>query len=152
MDFAAQGSLIVALSDLKVVRLIRDAMRTADLQAGGIPGPLGTIINPKPEGSEQDRRSTVLVPTLRIEPRPVLHPTPRIEPRKVYHPTPRIEPKCPPPCEPVQPEKGCHIPCPIQPPWKVRPWEIPIPPQPHVKLIVHRTDVINKGSLIDMFI
>jgi hypothetical protein len=132
--------LIVAALDLKLVRLLRDAIRSADA-AGRKFGPSAAIeprlrIHPEP----------------RFEPRRVIHPTPRYEPRPVIHPRPRVEEQPPinPPCEPVR----ClpKLPALFQPPWRIMPWENPIPPAPKVKLNICRVDVVSKGSLIDIFI
>jgi len=51
----------------------------------------------------------------------------------------------------------CYKPCkrsPIEPPWKVLPWEeAPCPaPPPKIKVVPPPPDVIHKGSLIDFFI
>jgi hypothetical protein len=130
--------------DLKAVQSVISAMRAADISAGGVPGPLGIITKPGP-----GPRLTYH-PTPRFEPRPVHHPTPRFEPRFTVHPQPRIEeqPTAPAP-EPETPRK---VESAIQPPWRVRLWETPVQPPPKVKQIIHRSDVISKGSLIDLFI
>ena len=150
MSIDARVDLLVAALDLKVVRLVRDAIRTTELSAGGVPGPLGTIVSPL--RLEARRR---IEPELLIEPRVVYHPTPYIEPRPVIHPTPTYAPApvCQPPCEPpTQPEDPCRPHSPIQPPWRVLPWKIPSQPPPKVKVVVIRPDIVSKGSLIDFFI
>jgi hypothetical protein len=145
---AASVSLIVASLDLQLVRLIRGAMRVADMQGGaGSSGlPLASAVNrdiqPRPKLKQQQQ----------IEPRPVFHPTPYFTPRPVIHPQPRVVNPPPVACAPVEPEKAPRSHSPIQPPWKQLPWQTPIPPKPVIKTVVHRTDVVNKGSLIDMFI
>lgn len=152
VDFAAQANLIVAMSDLKVVRLLRDAIRTTALAAGGVPGPLGTVINPKHVGGSSGASGSRLHASDQLAPRQVFHPTPRYEPRPVYHPTPRIEP-CPPPIlVPLEPECPFRVESPIKPPWRIPLWQIPPQPVPQIKVIQHRTDVKHKGSLIDIFI
>jgi hypothetical protein len=142
--------LVVAAMDLEVVRLLRDAIRTADLSHGGQEGPLGTIV--KPPFARRDH----FHPEPRFEPRPVVHPTPRFEPRPVIHPTPRIGADKP--C-PIAAYKPCPAPVakevnegPLPPPWRMPAWKIPLPPAPVVKVHIHRTDVHNKGSLIDVFL
>src|SRR5437867_3758963 len=70
-------NLLVASVDLQLVRLLRDAIRTADLSSGKGGGPLGSVgIGPRPTAT----------PTPRINSRPVIHPTVRIEPRMSAHP------------------------------------------------------------------
>src|SRR5438128_2501807 len=113
-------------------------MRAADQQAGA------------------PRGGFAAMPAARFEPRPVIHPTPRFEPRPVAHPTPRFEPRpierasktcpdgllpaCSAPCAPEHPRIGKS---PIQPPWKVLPWEKPLPPAPVVKVVIRRPDNVN---------
>ena len=40
---------------------------------------------------------------------------------------------------------------PIQPPWKMLPWENPAPPAKVVKLVVRRPDNLTKGSMYRLF-
>jgi hypothetical protein len=137
----AIASLIVAASDLEVVRLIRGAIRTADISSGKGGGltPAAVIeprvrIHPEPE----------------ILPRPRIHPTPRFEPRPVYHPTPRLELKPAPAA--ADPERPPRCPSTIQPPWKQLVWQMPIPPRATLKVVQYKTDIPHKGSLLDVFI
>jgi hypothetical protein len=135
--------LILASMDLKLVQLIRGAMRAADMAAGqGCCGAAG-------------RCEDVVDPTPRFEPRVVYHPTPRYEPRPVIHPVVRREPvvlpPIPAPCPPELPHCG-HMP--IEPVWKTLP-----DPVRHdhmsattVKMHVVRPDIRHKGTLIDTFI
>ena len=145
----ARVDLVVAALDLKVVRLVRDAIRTADLSAGGVPGPLGTVVFRNAAARAR------VIPEPRFEPRVVYHPQPRFEPRQTIHPqatyapAPLIEQPPTVLCEPEQPVRNR---CPIQPPWRVLPWEIPAQPAPKVKVVVVRPDIVSKGSLIDFFI
>jgi hypothetical protein len=146
VTIAGAASLISATLDLKMVQSVIAAMRAAD-RASDRCEPCGTFDSIAPRN---DCRRFHLHPTPFIEPRPVLHPTPRILPRPVLHPQPRVELQPP----PVAPDPHCHSSCksPFPPPWKVLPWKIPIPPPVQIKQVIHRTDVKNKGSLIDMFI
>jgi len=41
---------------------------------------------------------------------------------------------------------------PIEPPWAVLPWNEPAKAPAQVKVVEFRTDIISKGSLIDLFI
>jgi hypothetical protein len=139
----AHIELLVATLDLKLVQLIRDAMRVADL-AGA-------------------RQRDKLAPAATFEPRRHIHPEPYFEPRRHYHPTPVFEPRehislrprvepCPPillPCEPVSPRR--HEPV-FRPPWKVMPWENPPQPALKVKVVKLKPDIVRKGSLIDCFL
>lgn len=139
-------SLLVAALDLSVVRSIRDAIRTTALAAGGRPGPLGTIQNPVTLAPRK-----VIEPTPHIEPRKVIDPTPRIEPRRVIHPAARYEVLPPIVIQPVIEEHPSHPVQPLPPPWKMPIWEMPLPPRPVIKVHMHRPDIQNKGSLIDVF-
>ena len=141
---AANVGLIVAALDLNLVRLVRGAM--ADNPNGSPVSGLGPA--PNPTLLHARRR---VEPEPRFEPRPVIHPTPRFEPRPVIRPEPRVELL---PCEPPhEPEMPVRSKSPIEPPWKVLPWEQPPePPAPKVKLAIYQSDVVSKGSLIDFFI
>jgi len=144
----ATASLLVAGLDLKLVQLLRGAMRAADAASGKC-FPVA-FIGPAPNCDLLFIRARrVIDPTPRILPRVVIRPTPRILPRPVIHPTARFEPPpSPVPACPEQPPRCGHG---LPPPWKSPAWNIPIPPKPTIKRIVHRTDVRNKGSLIDLF-
>lgn len=149
--------LLVASLDLKLVQLLRDAIRTADLSTAA-------------------HRATDLGPAPSPEPRRHYHPEPVYEPRAHYHPTPRIEPRpvwyvapsasagrcwsacpagagwadCSPTAAPAKPD--CERP--MEPPWKVLPWQNPPPPPrvQKVKVRVYRPDTAQKGAAIDLFV
>jgi hypothetical protein len=144
----AQIDLLVAALDLSLVRLIRGAM--AD-NAGGIPGPLGTIQR-SPDLFESRHR---VHPEPVIEPRKRIEPEPRFEPRTVYYTTryQPLDPPAAPPCDPEPPDCIRPLPAPVQPPWRQLVWEQPIVVQrPVIKKIIVQPDVIHKGSLIDFFV
>src|SRR5207253_3021867 len=133
-----QASLIVAASDLKVVRLLRDAIRAADL-SGGKAGAPRTAVSPPEHFHTRQQQG--------IEPRPVVHPTPRFLPRPVFHPHPRLEatPSATPPEKPDQHDLHRLPICP-----KAF-WDLPVPPTPKIQVHLLRPNVIHKGSLIDFF-
>jgi hypothetical protein len=141
-------SLVVAALDLELVRLVRAAMRTDG--AGS-----GRVIHPEPV----------------VEPRKRVEPEPEIEPRKRFHPEPAFEPRkkhrpedvgsCCAACVSAAPvesaEKVSHSPSPVEPPWKVLPWDERLrsmPPRPvrRIKVVQVRPDIQCKGSVIDLFI
>jgi hypothetical protein len=142
----ATASLVVAALDLKLVQLLRDAIRTADISGGklGRRGALPVI------AEDRFLARRVIDPEPRFEPRPVIHPTPRFEPRPVIHPTVRVEPNV----SIAPPEHCAPKPCPgpLPPPWRQPIWEIPVPLRPVLKLVRYRPDMRHKGSLIDVFI
>ncbi len=139
----APGSIsaIVATLDLKLVRGVRAALQD-DIPRGVHP------LGPAPQQ---------ILPRQRIEPEPVIEPrrhitpTPHFEPRPIYHPEPKYAPAdcfCL-PATPLAEEPNGKSP--IQPPWKVRPWETPVPIKLEVKVVQLRPDIVHKGSLIDFF-
>lgn len=142
---------IVATLDLQLVRLLRDAMRVADVSSAkdNCCGPLRNDFR-----CDRFEQRPVIHPEPRYERRQVIHPEPRYEPRPVIHPTPRIEEQnncCPPPpcCEPDPCEKTKS---PLLPPWKTLPCDIKVPAPVQIKIVVQRPDIHHKGSLIDLFI
>jgi hypothetical protein len=143
----ARIDLLVAALDLKLVRLLRDAIRTADIASGrGQPvsglGPAPTNIGPRKR----------IEPQPLIEPRKHIHPTPRFEPRPVIHLTPRVETPPPAVCPPAEPEKPRIAKSFLAPPWKLLPCEQPRQPTIVVKVIKRKPDILRKGTLIDCFI
>ena len=143
MGLVDNVNLLVASLDLKLVQLVRGAMRAADAAGGrGCSAhPLGPA--PTPVGRLVHR------PQSRIDPRPVIHPTPRFEPRPVLHPRPA---EAPPAAPPASPEVPRITRSPLEPPWKVLPWEAPPALPPKTKIIVKPPDLPNKGRLFDVFI
>ncbi len=147
----ALPSLIIAASGLKVVSLLRDAINS------GLPktGPLGTIPpganphTPRPHPRFDDSPQG----NPKIASREVIHPSPRFEPRPVVHPEPKIERIPDQYVSSVEPaasdSKSTN---PIQPPWKTLPWPkietVIIEP----KVYQQNTDVIHKGTLLDLFV
>jgi hypothetical protein len=132
-------NLIVASLDLQLVRLLRGAIAT------NLKHNTGPVLTPQPV----------------IEPRRHIHPEPVIEPRRHIHPLPVIDSvacstKCsdeclnfcvlPAPTAPVSKTKS-----PIEPPWKVLPWENPPQPAPKVKIVIKQPDNVNRGKLLDLF-
>ncbi|MBC8106489.1 MAG: hypothetical protein H7Z14_07865 [Anaerolineae bacterium] len=141
------ASLAVASLDLQVVQLLRDAIRTADIAGGkfgGLPlcdrGPINAIALPR------DR----FEPTPHIEPRKTLHPAPRFEARPVFHE--RIDIDFSSSDTSGKTELAAVDRTPLPPPWRTPVWKMPLQPAPMVKVHIHRTDVHNKGSLIDLFL
>ena len=148
MRLDSSVNLLVAALDLKLVQLVRGAMRAADAQ--GHPG-AGDLFVPSPV----------------IEPRRRFHPEPAIEPRRHIRPEPRIEPRpvhrpddaSPSRCAPVvvvAPADTKSSGSPIQPPWKVLPWETPPAERPRpvhkVKVVIGPPDMSSTGNVIDLFI
>lgn len=135
---------VVAALDLKLVRLIRDAM------ADG-PGPGGIAGVHQPDPTIEPRHSVTPEPD--IAPRRTVHPEPRFEPRAVIHPDPEVEPVPPLYAGPCESERAGRANSPVEPPWAVLPWEQPLPvtapPPSRVKAARVRPDIA-KGRLIDV--
>lgn len=152
MGLESSVGLIVATLDLQLVRLLRGAMRGEDGDGFG-PG-ARRLIHPGP-GIEARKRIT---PESVIEPRPRIHPQPKFEPRPVLraeHVPPAVA--CPTCDGPASAEKSSAPSSPVQPPWRVLPWDQRYPRTPRVvvrkiKVSVARPDIVCKGSLIDLFI
>ena len=142
-DLQTQASLIVATMELSVVKLLRGAIRTADLS-----GQRQDLLIPAP--TIESRRH--LTPEPVVEPRRHIRPAAIYEPSRIEHQHPRVERTalaCPCPPPPPVPMKSMN---PIQPPWKVLPWEKAPQPRQTVKVHRHHTDVIRKGSVLDLFV
>jgi hypothetical protein len=59
----------------------------------------------------------------------------------------------PPEIEPPAPKATVpHIIAGPQPPWKILPWQEPQPAPDVIKVVVHPSDTVTKGNLIDIFI
>lgn len=152
MGLDSSVGLIVATLDLQLVKLLRAAMQPG---AGGPSGGM-RMIHPQP----------VVEPRRRIEPEPAVEPRPHVRPEPVFEPREKLgygplRPDCcdlRAPAVPTEPvEKSPHSSSPIEPPWKVLPWEdrpLPAPVRhvPKVKVIQARPDIQCKGSVIDLFI
>lgn len=150
MGADAIPSLIVASLDLQLVRLLRDAIQTADLHAGR--GKSAHPLGPDPTLIERRFR---IEPEPEILPRERIEPDPRIEPRRVIRPADRFEPSDG--ADVILVPVECYKPCKkhaLEPPWKVLPWEQPMPcaVRPKIKVEVRPPDIVHKGTLIDMFI
>ena len=148
MRLESSVNLLVAALDLKLVQLVRGAMRAADAQGG--PG-ADRLIVPTPV-IEPRRR---FHPGAAIEPRPHVRPEPRIEPRATVRPDNIEAARCQPTVEVAPADKKSSA-SPIQPPWKVLPWETPPAersrPVHKVKVVIGPPDMCSRGNVIDLFI
>ena len=147
VNLADAGSLALATMDLKLVQDIIGAMRAADAGAAAADSspltPLPTIESPRH-----------IVPDPIYEKPRVVHADPIYAPRKVIHPEPKTAPRLALEKLPAEPEKPCHVSSnfAIKPPWAILPWQEPAKLPPRVKVVQYRTDIMSKGSLIDVFI
>lgn len=134
-------SAVVAALDLRLVRLIRDA-----------------IADDPP--SLHDPRRYAIEPRLTVEPepeflpRPTITPDPAFEPRWHVTPEPEIGPRPVQSAAPVESEQPCRANNPIEPPWARVPWNEPIPVSPpsppRVKPPPGRPDTVFVGRLVDL--
>ena len=144
MGLESNIALVVASLDLKLVQLLRDAIRTTDL-AGACAS--GGNLAPTPEFLPRRH----FTPEPFIENRRHIHPQTLYEARPVIHPQPRVVEPPPPICPPPEPISH-QSKSPFVPPWKVMPWQNPPQPALKIKLIKLRPDIVRKGSLIDCFL
>jgi len=133
--------LITATLDLQLVRMLRQAIRTADQSsaAASCHAPPQQVIEPRPR----------IHPEPFIAPRPHIHPTPRFEPRPVIQPTRSPISDDFASTSPPRPVKSPPV---FQPPWRVLPWEKIAPPAPKLKLTIKPPDAPRRGSVFDVFI
>jgi hypothetical protein len=140
------SDLLIAAMDLSLVKMIRSAMQTADAGAAAALGGGGGGIGP----------AATYTPTPHFNPRIVLHPTPRFEARKVLHPEARVQfqhqdrlatrgvaPT-------ISSSHSSHST--VNPVWNHLPSVHHSHTACHVKPQILRTDIRNKGSLIDTVI
>ncbi len=148
----ANLQLLVAAFDLKLVKSLRSAIRTADLSSGkGMPA---AAIGPAPSTSASQQPAAVYEPRRHIHPEPKIEPRRHIVPSSIYAidhgwracdpPTIVFVPVCP---EGVRPTKLT-----LDPPWKNVPWNNPPEPPPITKVIVRINDKHRRGQMIDLFI
>lgn len=138
-------SLLVAAMDLRVVQLLRDAIRTADT-SGHAPG--GLPFTSTPAARFEPR--PVVHPTPRFAPRPVIHPTLQFAPRPVVHPAPQYQTND---VGPGTPEKPPRLHLPFEPVWKqLPPVRHPAQSSAKIKVVRRPPDIVHKGSLLDLFI
>jgi len=150
--FENLAAFTVAAMDLSVVRLLRDAMRTADLSAAA-----DLQLNAAGNPVLRDRYDPASsASSVQYAPRRVIQPEPRIAPRPTVTAPPRIE------WEPAPGPYACgdataKAPAaehrsPFQPPWKVLPWPEPEPAVVKVKRYVRTVDLTGKGRMIDVML
>lgn len=149
MGLESSVNLIVATLDLQLVRLVRGAMRAADAA-----GDSSRLIHPAPSALPRDRHEPepAIEPRLRHQPDPVIEPAPNLRAgERVW-----AYEQCVSPVGPESAEQVARSTSPIEPPWKVLPWEDSPPPAPRVvrtvKVLISRPDIPSKGSVIDLFI
>jgi hypothetical protein len=152
----SQAALIVATSDLMVVQLLTQAIRIADLssQHNDAPSdiPFRDRIGPAAIADFRYSQDRCCCPSTENRPADECasnKPFPPI----IYRPArPSLRGDTPRVAEPHHPLSVTPTESPIQPPWKVLPWENPPPPAQTVKIHPHTTDVIQKGMLLDLFV
>jgi hypothetical protein len=163
VSFASLASLVVATADLQVVQDVIGAMRAADantraMNAGRIP-PVAPIPAPAPPAHtdsccfrcETSRHESVGV-TCRP---PVVSPI-YTESRQSHWKLPTHKTRLAlEPDDRTMDRQTAGIPAkksPVQPPWAQLPWHQPPKQIVQVKVVRPVTDIVTKGSLIDVFI
>ncbi len=144
-SLSSQAALITATLDLSLVQSLVGAIRTADLTSAAEAGPVRREIS-----TERTDFYCCCPSQPLIEPRPHLHPAAVYEPAPVIHSHPRLALDAATYGNPLPPPH--RTPSPIQPPWKVLPWENPSQPCQTIKVHKYHTDVIPSGMLLDLFV
>jgi hypothetical protein len=155
------ASLVVATSDLQLVQDVIGAIRAADANeqaanAGRIPPipPTPAPAQPAPSNSRscdsvccgvgnENRRAVDLSPCYKPD---------RVSRWTLPHAKPRLALEVCAQRAAVAPVADHPTKSPIQPPWAVLPWQQPPKQIVQVKVIHRHTDIVTKGSLIDVFI
>jgi hypothetical protein len=154
----SNAALIVATAQLEVTTLLISAMRTADLASRPTNSPfdVGAPDRNGPAAIVDFRHSTCC-----HEVRPNCSYKINKNTRSILDspypantgPTrPALQPNIPRAAELCHPLSVSPTESPIQPPWKVLPWENPPQPLQTVKIHSHPTDVVQKGMLLDLFV
>lgn len=155
MSLEPSLQLLFALSDLKLVTSVTNAIN-ADLPKSG---PLGTIPEGVQANGSLEHNNAVLTADTRYTHRDTFTPSPAYTARPVVHPQPiydqpqHVRPALEAERSPV--DTTYSVPrsrSPIQPPWRVLPWQQPTEVRIEVKVVSIWPDIVNKGSLIDLFI
>ncbi|HZK81549.1 MAG TPA: hypothetical protein VFC46_10790 [Humisphaera sp.] len=147
MSIASTTSLLVAALDLHLVQDVIGAIRAADAAeavAKASPfAPVPTIESPR----------HIHPDPIYVHPR-VIHPDPRYAPRPIVHCEPHVEQTNTRLAliESSDKPAPAHSNCPIQPPWAVLPYQTPAKPPAQIKIVLYRTDILTKGTLLDVFI
>jgi hypothetical protein len=151
LNIRSTANLLAAALDLDLVKLLRDAIRTADLSGAAAAGGGGKLATTTPPCEH------VIRPPV-IEPRVHYHLEPYFEPRPVLY---TAAPCCTGPravapvVEVAIDSTSNNVPdceLPFQPPWKVLPWQNPPPVVLKMKPVVHRANESLKGKTLDLFI
>lgn len=151
-DIGTAVSLLVAITDLAVVKSIRKAIKANLIAEGGIEGPLGNIEMPKPLGTRtresepEDGYHSTVRPEQQLTATSMPVPIVRID-RVVQYvrdvpPVDAIE------TMPEEPHRHREN-GPLVPPW-LMPLPEPSRSRPVIKCPPRPADVFNKGSMLDL--
>ncbi len=147
-DLAVNSSLLVAGLELSLVKMLRQAMQTADLSGAAAAGSGHQVATSSPHQAAvqtvvRDQRSSASQPAASFEPSSQHHFHPRLADLQPYTCT---RPVLPADCKST-----------IQPPWKVLPWPVqakPALPPGHriIKVKADCTDESSVGRMLDLFV
>jgi hypothetical protein len=147
VSIASTTSLLVAALDFRMIEDVIGAIRAADAaEAGSKRSPFSPLpVVESPRHIHPDPISA--------HPR-VIHPDPSYPPRAVVHPEPRDERTTARLAliEPSDKPHPAHSDCAVRPPWSVLPYQFPSKAPTVIKKTVYRTDILTKGTLLDVFI
>ncbi len=151
VSLEANSALIVAALDLSLVRLLRSAIRTADLTVAS-----ERSINRVNNAYVTHRCCCNWTDCPTTQPAPLIPAVDRYEPSNTIVVTeperPQLLPAMPLPVEAVVVRERDPLESPLQPPWKVLPWENPPRPVQNIKVVHYQPDIVCKGSVLDCFI
>jgi hypothetical protein len=148
VSWANAANLVTSVLDLNLVRSLRAAIRSADLASGkrfpvAAIGPSPSVISPS-----LGFRSDASVSAGNIASAKSIEPDAHFLPKRVIKPEDRVIDPLLIPIHPEQPDRVDH---PLQPPWKVLPWEQKNVVEVVIKRPLLRVDKAHKGTLIDLF-
>lgn len=165
MSIADQISVITALSQLNVIKLVRGAMQAADAAVAAqnhgpmsLPGMIEAGQTNRTIARDEARfEEHQIGPSRRAEGRPAaIYHMPRPAARDRAHAALPCRAACPPAIAWAAganaAERPEHQAFTLQPPWKVLPWPVHVWPTNHFKPAAPLPDIQSKGMLIDLFV
>ena len=151
VSLASTADLLLAVSDLKLVQLLRQAILVADLTSAA-----GRRVDQTSQIAESCRPR---YPASACQPCEYIRPVAVIDRYENSRPVACVQSgycrrpaSIPTTVVAVVEKQRDTMESPLQPPWKVLPWENPPQPAPVIKMVRHAPDMLNKGTLLDCFI
>jgi len=146
VSLASAATLLVAELDLKLVQSVLSAIRTADIESAAEKKPPLPVLAPvRCEGTSVCRERPVErchepIPAAIIYTSRPVRPNPPPHPVQVVVETVVVE------------KKADDLDSPLQPPWKMLPWNEPVVPPAKIKITRYQPDIRHRGTMLDCFI